>query len=158
MKKKTLDSMDKQLIRILSEDGQISVGDLARHLSVTTPTIRSRIKNLTNAGMLKIAGLIDTDNHHELITALVGLSMQSYGKLNEEVEKLASLDQVSWAAVVTGRYDAFAEVVVSGGIGELNNLLTHIFPKVGRVVRSETFIVMKSRNKWICLPEGLKNW
>lgn len=158
MKKKTLDSLDKKLIRSISEDGQIPVVDLARQLSVTTPTVRSRIKNLTEAGMLKIAGLIDTDNHHELITALIGLSIQSYGKLNEEVEKLASLDQVSWAAVVTGRYDVFAEVVVSGGMAELNNLLTHIIPKVSRVARSETFIVMKSRNKWICLPKGLEKW
>jgi len=122
------------------------------------PTVRSRIKNLIEAGMLKIAGLINPDNHPELLTALVGLSIQSDGKLNEEVEKLANLDQVSWVAVVTGRYDVFAEVLVSGGMAELNNLLTHIIPKVGRVIRTETFIVMKSKNKWSCMPKGLENW
>jgi len=158
LKKKNLDCLDKKLIRILSKDGQISMGDMAMRLSVTMPTVRSRIKNLIEAGMLKIAGLINPDNHPELLTALVGLSIQSDGKLNEEVEKLANLDQVSWVAVVTGRYDVFAEVLVSGGMAELNNLLTHIIPKVGRVIRTETFIVMKSKNKWSCMPKGLENW
>lgn len=158
MNRKILDPLDKQLISVLSEDAQISVRDLAKRLSVTTPTIRARIKNLKETGILKIVGLIDTNNHPNIISALIGLSIQSYGKLNEEVEKLASLDQVVWVGVISGRYDVIAEVVVSGGMSELNDLLTKIIPKLSRVVRSETFIVMKSKNKWIPLPKGLGSW
>ncbi len=158
MNRKILDPLDKQLISVLSEDAQISVRDLAKRLSVTTPTIRARIKNLKETGILKIVGLIDTNNHPNIISALIGLSIQSYGKLNEEVEKLANLDQVVWVGVISGRYDVIAEVVVSGGMSELNDLLTKIIPKLSRVVRSETFIVMKSKNKWIPLPKGLGSW
>ena len=158
MKRKNLDSLDKDLIRILSEEGSIPMSNLATRLGVTAPTIRSRSKILIESGMLKIAGLIDVDKRHELTVALVGLNIQSYGQLDDVIEKLASLDQVRWAAVVTGRFDVFAEVVVSGGMAELHHLLNHIIPKMSRVVQSETFVFMKSRCKWICLPKGLKDW
>ena len=68
--KKNLDSMDKELIRLLSKDGRTPVPDLAEHLDVTAPTVRSRIKNLIKSGMLKIAGMVNTENHQELVTAL----------------------------------------------------------------------------------------
>jgi len=29
---------------------------------------------------------------------------------------------------------------------------------VGNVAQTETFVIMKSKRKWVCLPEGLQNW
>ncbi len=60
MLEKALDSLDKKIVRLLTEDGRIPVGDMAARLGVTAPTVRSRIKNLEKAGKLKIAGLIDS--------------------------------------------------------------------------------------------------
>ncbi|HYR02388.1 MAG TPA: Lrp/AsnC ligand binding domain-containing protein, partial [Syntrophobacteria bacterium] len=89
-----------------------------------------------------------------ITTALIGLNIQSHGKLDQILEKLAHLDNVVWAAVVTGRYDVFLEVVVTGGTDELYRLTTDVIPKVGTVVRSETFVIMKSRRKWVPPPKG----
>jgi len=158
MPKKALDSLDKKLVRLLTEDGRIPVGDMAVRLGVTAPTVRSRIKNLEKAGKLKITGLIDPFEHKDLITALIGLNILSYGKLDEILEKLANLDYVTWAAVVTGRYDVIAEVVVNGGMADLYRLTTDIIPQVGNVAQTETFVIMKSKRKWVCLPEGFQDW
>ncbi len=158
MVKSIFNSLNSKLVRLLAEDGRMSVRDIATHLGVTAPTVRSRIKNLISSGMLKIAGMINPDNHKELITAIIGINIQSYGKLNEALEKLANIDQVRWAAVVTGRYDVFAEVVVFGGIAELHLLMAKVIPKVGRVTQTETFVFTKSRSKWISLPQNLKDW
>ena len=158
MLEKALDSLDKKIVRLLTEDGRIPVGDMAARLGVTAPTVRSRIKNLEKTGKLKIAGLIDPFEHKNLITALIGINILSYGKLDEILEKLANLDYVTWVAVVTGRYDVIAEVVVNGGMADLYRLATDIIPQVGNVAKSETFVIMKSKRKWVCLPEGLKNW
>jgi len=158
MVKNVFDSMNSKLVRLLAEDGRTSVRDIAAHLGVTTPTVRSRIKNLISSGMLKVAGMINPDNHKELITAIIGINILSYGKLDEALEKLANIDQVRWAAVVTGRYDVFAEVVVFGGMPELHLLMTKVIPSVGRVTQTETFILTKSRGKWISLPQNLKDW
>ena len=158
MSEKALDSLDKKLVRLLAEDGRIPIGDMAERLGVTAPTVRSRIKNLEKAGKLKITGLIDPFEHKDLITALIGLSIQSYGKLDGILEKLANLDYVTWVAVVTGRYDVIAEVVVNGGMADLYRLTTDVIPIVGNIAKSETFVIMKSKRKWICLPEGLQDW
>jgi len=158
MPEKSLDSLDKKLVRLLTEDGRIPVGDLSVRLGVTAPTVRSRIRNLEKAGKLKITGLINTFKHKDLITALIGLDILSYGKLDEILEKLANLDYVTWAAVVTGRYDVIAEVVVNGGVEDLYRLTTEIIPQVGNVAQTETFVIMKSKQKWVCLPEGFQDW
>ena len=158
MPEKALDSLDKRLVRLLAEDGRIPVGDMAARLGVTAPTVRSRIKNLEKMGKLKITGLIDPFEHKDLITALIGLNILSYGKLDEILEKLANLDYVTWVAVVTGRYDVIAEVVVNGGMEDLYRLTTDIIPQVGNVAQTETFVIMKSKRNWVCLPEGLQDW
>ena len=156
MKKNTLDSLDNDIIRLLTEDGRMPIGDMAASLNVTAPTIRSRINNLEESGMLKVSALIDTYQHQELITALIGLNIRSHGKLDQILEKVSRLDNVTWAAVVTGRYDIFAEVVVTGGTEDLYRFTSEIIPKVGTVVKSETFVIIKSRQKWVRLPKAVE--
>jgi DNA-binding Lrp family transcriptional regulator len=153
-----LDTLDKELIRLLCKDGQAPVADLAKRLSVTTPTVRTRIKRLTKSGLLRIAGSINPQNHPELISALVALKVQSFGKLEEVLQNLSSIDQVIWAGVVTGRYDIFAEVVVAGGIPELHALISNIIPRVGKVVQTETFVITRPTKKWISMPQSMREW
>jgi hypothetical protein len=58
--------------------------------------------------------------------------------------------------VVTGRYDILAEVVFKGEMEELYRITSIDIPKVGNVVKSETFVVMKSNSKWVSLPRGMQ--
>ena len=83
------------------------------------------------------------------------MSVQSEGKMNQVLKKIANLPNVAWAGVVTGRYDIIAEVVCIGGTAELYRFTTETILKMGNVVKSETFVIMKSRKNWICLPEGV---
>ena len=153
--KKVLDELDRRLVGLLTNDGRMSVGDVANCLGVSAPTVRSRIKSLEQTGLLKISGLIDPAKHQDLTTALVGLNIISQGKLPEVLEKLENLENITWAAVVTGRYDILAEVVFKGEMDELYRITSIDIPKVGNVVKSETFVVMKSNSKWVSLPRGI---
>jgi Lrp/AsnC family transcriptional regulator for asnA, asnC and gidA len=151
------DALDNRIIHLLVEDGRMPIGEMAKCLNVTAPTIRSRIKELEKKGFFKISGLIDPNIHQEMITALVAMSIQSRGKIDQILEKIASLPNVVWAGVVTGRYDIFAEVVIAGGKAELYKFTTEMILKMGNVVRSETFVIMKSRHNWIRLPDNVEN-
>ena len=151
-----LDALDNRIIHLLVEDGRMPIGEMAKCLSVTAPTIRSRIKELEKKGFFKISGLIDPNIHQEMITALVAMSIQSRGKIDQILEKIASLPNVVWAGVVTGRYDIVAEVVIAGGKAELYKFTTEMILKMGNVARSETFVIMKSINNWIRLPDSVK--
>lgn len=155
MDKPVLDALDNEIIRLLTEDGRMSIGELAKKLNVTAPTIRSRIKILEEKGLFKVSGLVDPSRHKNMITALVAMSILSKGQMDQIMDKISQLPNVAWAGVVAGRYDIIAEVVCLGGKDELYQFTTQTILKIGNVVRSETFIIMKSRENWLRLPEGV---
>lgn len=156
--KSTLDPLDRRLVAALAEDGQVSTADLAARLGVSGPTVRSRLRNLVSAGLLKIAGLIDPFRSRGLTVALVGLSLTSHKQLDEKLEQIAALPNVNWAAVVTGRYDILVELVLSEDMGDLYDFLDRDLSQVGGIGTSESFVVMKARRKWIPLPRGARTW
>lgn len=153
-----MDHTDKELVGLLSKDGRASISSLAEHLKLTRPTVRSRINSLVKKGILRVAGLINAEQAPDLIVALVAIHIESRGMINKQVRELAQMEQVHWAAVVTGRFDIIAEVVVSGGMKELNRFTTRILPRLGKVTRSETFVVMEAHNKWLCQSDTTRNW
>ena len=157
MNSKNIDPLDNEIIRLIAEDGRMPIGEMAKKLKVTSPTIRNRIKDLEKSGLFKVSALINPSKHREMITAMVAMSVQSGGKLYQILEKISALPNVIWAGVVTGRYDIVAEVVCIGGIDELYRFTTETILKMVNVIRSETFIIMKSRHNWICLPDGVEN-
>ena len=156
MDKTKLDTLDNEIIHLLTENGRMPIGEMAKKLNVTAPTIRSRVKGLEKNGMFKVSGLIDPNQHREMITALVAMSVRSEGKWDQILDKIANLPNVAWAGVVTGRYDIMAEVICVEGKDELYRFTTDTILKMGNVTRSETFILMKSRNNWLQLPEGVE--
>ncbi len=156
MEKLELDALDNEIIRLLTENGRMPTGELAKKLNITAPTVRYRIKDLEENGIFKVSGLINPGKHREMITALVAMSVQSGGKLDQVLDKISALPNVVWAGVVTGRYDIMAEVVCVKGKDELYKFTTETILSIGNVVRSETFLIMKSRHNWICLPEGVE--
>ena len=156
MDKTKLDTLDNEIIRLLTENGRIPIGEMAKKLNVTAPTIRNRIKGLEKNGMFKVSGLIDPRRHIEMITALVAMSVRSEGKLDQILDKIAHLPNVARAGVATGRYDIIAEVICVEGKDELYRFTTDTILKMGNVTRSETFILMKSRHNWLQLPEGVE--
>ena len=155
MDKTVLDALDNEIIRLLTKDGRMSIGELAKKLNVTAPTVRNRIKILEEKGLFKVSGLFDPSRHKNMITALVAMSIQSKGQMDQIMDKISQLPNVAWAGVVAGRYDIMAEVVCAGGKDELYQFTTQTILKIGNVVRSETFIIMKSRENWLRLPEGV---
>ena len=46
MTKKDLDTLDNDIIRLLTENGRMPIGEMAKKLNVTSPTIRNRLKSL----------------------------------------------------------------------------------------------------------------
>jgi Lrp/AsnC family transcriptional regulator for asnA, asnC and gidA len=150
-----VDALDKQLIAVFGDDGRTALADAAERAGVSTPTARSRLRNLIDHGVLRVAGLVDPFRAKGLTVALVGLTLDKY-KLEEKLEQIAGLDEVSWAAVVTGRYDIVAEIVTTDGMAGFYDFLNVSLQKVGGIRSSEMFVVMKASNKWVLLPRGIR--
>lgn len=152
-----LDATDRRLVKALSADGQQSVNELAERLGVTPPTVRARLRALVDKGALRIVGQLNLAERPELISALVGINASDPDGLGNLANKLADLPSVVSVSIVTGRFDLIVEVLIAGDINDLYLFTSEDLPKVagrGVVSRSETFVVMKSREKWINLPSG----
>lgn len=155
MTRNKIDRIDKDLICELTTDGRMPVGQIGKKLNVSAPTVRSRLAALCDAAVFKIAGLVNANAVPGIITAIVGIRLDTF-QLEEKLEAISALDQVVWACVVTGRYDIMVEVVSTDGMPGLHRFLADKLYKVGGVKSSETFVVMKSKRKWLMLPKGVR--
>jgi DNA-binding Lrp family transcriptional regulator len=152
-----LDQADRRLVKLLSHDAQYSISHLAEKMAMSVPTVRSRLRNLLDRNLLRIVGLLNLTERPELISAIVGINAQGRGRARELARRIAELPFVNSASVVTGRFDIIVDVTVAGDVADLYRVTSELIPATGEpgeIVRSETFVVMTSCNKWVNLPEG----
>ena len=150
-----LDALDKNLIALLGDDGRLPLAEAAQRAGVSRPTVASRLRGLAGDGVLRVAGLVDAFKARGLTTAFVGLTVDKH-RLDEKVEQIAALPAVTWAAVVTGRYDIMAELATEDGVTGLYDFLNVSLREVGGINSSEMFVVMKSSNRWTLLPTSMR--
>jgi len=151
----TLDPLDRRLVSLLAEDGRLTAVELADRLGVSRPTVAGRLRSLLARRLVRVVGLVDAFRADGLTTALVGLTVEKH-RLDEKVEQVAALPEVTWAAVVTGRYDIMAEVVTESGMTGLYDFLNVSLREVGGINSSEVFVVMKACGRWTLLPEAVR--
>ena len=153
-----LDRLDRRLAKLLSRGGRESVNDLAARLALSAPTVRSRLKTLIERNLLKIVGVLNVAERPELIVAIIGIHANGHGRLDEIAKRMAELPFVTSVSIVTGRYDLIAEVLFEGDMEDLYHVTSTLLPGLaepGVIQGSETFVVMKSHNKWVSLPKGV---
>lgn len=153
-----LDQIDRRLARLLSDDGRYGANELAEKLDLSPPTVRARLKALLERNLMKVVGVLNVAERPELISAIVGIHAVGHGKLNEIARRLSEIPFVTSVSIVTGRYDIIAEVLFEGDMEELYRVTNELIPSLaspGMIRGSETFVVMKSHNKWVSLPKGV---
>jgi Lrp/AsnC family transcriptional regulator for asnA, asnC and gidA len=151
MKNDKLDSTDLSLMRYLSEDGRIPVKELAEKLQVTPPTVYSRIKSMLATGVLKISGQVDIFKLGSYQTAIVAINVNDDSKLSTIMDALDEFEEVQWSVAVTGRYDIFVEVILEESMEAIFNFHSEKLSKLEGVSNSESFVIMKTKNKWFSL-------
>ncbi len=153
MKEDELDALDKKLIQVLTKEGRLPSGNIAERLNITPPTVRSRIENLVQSGIVRVAGLLNPFKLKDMNMALVCISLERHHELDERLEQISELPQVHWAVAVTGQYDIIVEVILSKGMKDLYHFLVDELPRLGGIRTSESFMIMKGKRKWVLLSE-----
>jgi Lrp/AsnC family transcriptional regulator, regulator for asnA, asnC and gidA len=138
-----IDDINRKIIKQL-RDGRKSFGDIAKELSITTNTVRGRVKKLTASGTLDIAGVIDPGKMDNHFLAIVGVKLKNMNlvKKGEEFSKLKGVISVG---VVTGQFDLIVIVLLNNNFSLLD-FLTKEVSKIGEVLSTETFVVYKNYN------------
>jgi Lrp/AsnC family transcriptional regulator for asnA, asnC and gidA len=102
-----LDSLDHALSSELLHDGRRSNRELARRLHVNEATVRTRIRKMQEADLLRIRGQVDADKAG-LIAAWAIVYVSTIGRSSEEVgAKVATMPEIITLSHVTGRHGIF---------------------------------------------------
>ncbi|AEJ20019.1 Lrp/AsnC family transcriptional regulator [Gracilinema caldarium] len=142
-----LDATDWNIISIL-QAGYENNNTIARKLGLSEGTIRARIKRLREANVMQIRALINPEVLDNKQLALIAMRVAESRLLETKAEEVARLPNVLSVSIASGRYDLIAEVLVDSNRG-LVRFLTEELSGVEGVISSESFLMLKSYNKFV---------
>ena len=141
------DEIDWKIINLLSKK-HISNIKVAKKLGLSEGTIRQRTKKLQQAGILKIQALRDPNVLENQQLAIVAANITQANLLDEKAKEISNLENVLSVSIMSGRYDLLIEVLVDSNKG-LIQFLTKSLSLVKGISATETFVTLKSYNRWV---------
>jgi len=141
------DETDWAIIDILRE-GHVANNAIARKLEVSEGMIRQRIKKLKDTGILTVRALINPEVLDRQMLAMVAINVAESALLEKKAVEISELNTVLNVSISSGRYDIWAEVLVSSNRG-LVRFLTEELPQVKGITSTESFLMLKSYNKFV---------
>src|SRR5690554_636782 len=136
-----LDQFDRDIIRLLQQDGRMPFLTIANELGLAEGTVRRRVSKLMDEGLLKIVGIANPFKVGLQTVAIVGLKVDR-GQLQPIATRLAELTEVRYVALSTGNYDLVIEVVV-GSNDELLTFLVDTLRDIPGINNTGTSVVLK---------------
>lgn len=109
-----LDTIDRAILRALSQDATQSAGALGRRFGLSQPATWRRIKRLTEAGIIKGRRLVlDAEKLGFGVTVFLGIKLATKGRVSyEDFERAVSaIPEVQTVEHVLGLYDYRLRVV-----------------------------------------------
>ena len=141
------DKVDWQIIDLLSEQYETNTM-IAKKLGVSEGMIRQRIKRLQDADIFKIRALRNTEVLENQQLAIVTANISESKLLDKKAKEILTLKNVLSVSILSGQYDLLIEVLVDSNKG-LIKFLTEQLSKIEGISKTETFLMLKSYNKWV---------
>lgn len=136
-----LDETDRAIIAQLQYDGRMSFTDIATELGISEGTVRRRVKNLTESGVLQIVAIMEPQLLGWNAAGMIGVTVQA-GQIEAVANQIAQFPEVSYLFMASGEFDLFVEVFCKDRehfVSFLNQKLHH----VAGVQRTQTFMILK---------------
>ena len=138
-RKQVLDSLDRQILKLISQDARIPFLEVARACNVSGAAIHQRVAKLSNLGIIKGSQfIIDPEKIGYETCAYMGLFLKEPEKFDQVVEELKKIPEVVECHYTTGGFDMFIKIYAINN----HHLLEIIHDKLQPLglSRSETII------------------
>ena len=139
MAKQLLDYLDRQILKLISQDARIPFLEVARACNVSGAAIHQRVAKLTNLGIIKGSQfIIDPEKIGYETCAYVGLYLKNPEQFDHVVDELRKNPEQVECHYTTGGMDMFIKIYASNN----HHLLEIIHDKLQPLglSRSETII------------------
>jgi Lrp/AsnC family transcriptional regulator for asnA, asnC and gidA len=136
-----LDELSVAIIQRLQYDGRRPFTDIADELGVSEATVRRRVKQLMEEGVLQIVGIVEPQLIGWDAAGMIGVTVER-GRIDDVADQIAQFPEVSYLFMASGEFDLFVEVFcedMETFVSFLNNKL-HGVPGVSR---TQTFMILK---------------
>jgi Lrp/AsnC family transcriptional regulator for asnA, asnC and gidA len=138
---KTLDEVDRAILRELEEDGRRAFREIARKIGVSERTVRARARRMREEGLLRIIAFADPVRLGPSVLALVLIRVDT-ARHDDVVEAVTSWPEVSYVSSLVGRADIYIQVMCRDN-DELWQLVTQRLRSLDGVVETETMLEVK---------------
>jgi DNA-binding Lrp family transcriptional regulator len=135
-----LDRVDREIIKILKEDGRAGYINIGKQVGLSEGAVRKRIKTLTETGIIR--NFTVKVSVAEGAEAIAFLSVNPMLPTQEVSKRIHEISNVETVYEVTGEYDI---VAVIGGMNvvEVNECVEKI-RRVEGIMKTNTMIVLRS--------------
>ncbi|NJB37842.1 Lrp/AsnC family transcriptional regulator [Croceivirga sp. JEA036] len=110
-----LDAIDKQILKLLEQDGKMVAKTIAEQLGLTKTPVYDRIRRLEKEGFIKrYAAILDKEKIAESITvfSFVSLEVQKAEFMDQFIARIQDFPEVVECFVVGGEFDFLLKVMV----------------------------------------------
>jgi DNA-binding Lrp family transcriptional regulator len=146
----SLDRLDLEILRKLSDDARTGVVELSSALGISRNTVQSRVRRLEESGVLTgYQPRVDLAEAGLAVQAFVALEINQVG-MASVVSGLARIPQVLEVHATTGREDLLVRVATATQ-ADLQELVVHILAIPG-VVHSSTTLALTTPLPYRVIP------
>lgn len=149
-----LDTIDKQILKILQQNCKITNLDLSKRVGLSPAPTLERVKKLENNGVL-------ASYHANVNRNAIGLHVQTYllveiawhidDALENFLEKINNIDEVVECYIITGEADALMKIVCKD-IPSYEDLLFKTLSKIDEIERLKTLMTLSQVKNSPLLP------
>ena len=145
-----MDSIDRQIIAALNEDGRAANAKIAKKVKVSEGTVRRRLKKLTGDKTINIVTVQDPQKMGYQSEVLIGMQVEP-DMLEEVASRMAEFKYTTLVSITTGTYDVFAWATLPNA-ESLGEFIRDHVGKTPGVQRTETFVSLGVRKRTYSLP------
>lgn len=106
-KKLSIDELDQNIMRLLSEDARLSNRNIAMTLGVTEGTVRARVKRLEQDNFIRITAVTNMELLERPQLAYIGIHTEQ-DKIRQVADRIAEFDEINAVIILLGRFDVLA--------------------------------------------------
>lgn len=136
-----IDDVDARIIRTLQRDSRTSLKDISRMVGISIPTVRSRIRQLENLGVIKQFTVAIDPKMVGGVMALIHLNVE-FPDIQAVCKKLSEIEEVLGVYLVTGEYNVIIKVYTPD-MRAFEEFITHKLSKIQGIKHVHSSTIME---------------
>jgi Lrp/AsnC family transcriptional regulator for asnA, asnC and gidA len=136
-----LDDIDLAIISYLQYDGRTPYTQIAGELGITEGTVRRRVRQLTEDGIMQIVAIVEPKELGWNEAAMIGVKVQA-NRIGSVADEIGQLPEVTYLFQAAGEYDFFVEVYCKDR-DHFVSFLNDKLQQIPGVERTQSFLILK---------------